>query len=146
MCNHAHLIAYVQGVWLVEPEVSNSYSQWTRSQAGREGPDHTHTSTKLCLKDHLSQSNIHRPPEANQKSTISQKNMQPSPHQNALSGFTETFPLNHTQGGSPHCLGGWTITTSTTICIFTVTILPLAKMGTRLHLPHYTARLSPLTS
>ena len=71
------------------PEVSTWYAPMTRSQAGREGPEHTQNYTILFLKDAHSQWKFDWLRQANWKSTnIATSSAQPRQHQNTHKAFS----------------------------------------------------------
>ena len=99
LSNHAHLITYVTGVWLLEVEVFIKYCQ----RAGREEPGQTHNSIILCLKDTHFQSSVDWPPEAYKQS---HKN-----HTASTRHTTPSRPFYYTTDTRAHlisCVGGAT--------------------------------------
>ena len=110
------------GVWQLEPEVCILYTQWTRSWAGKEGPEHTHNSTILFLKEAHSPRNFDWPPlEVHANSTA-----QPGQYQK------DDIP-HHSH--TTHFLRGWSKSTSTQSTTFhTLTASPPARLCPPFHL------------
>ena len=101
---YSHSIMSAAGVCWLEPKVCIKCTQWTGSWTRRKGPQHTHNSTILFLKDTHSPRNFDWPLEANWKSTNNANNTaQPGQHQKAHNDVPSHPHNNHTT----NFLCGW---------------------------------------
>ena len=118
---------------------------WTGSQTGRDGTEHTHNSTTLLLKDPLSLSTIDWPPEVHKhspKKAHSTHNTKLDEHNSCALQvwFIATIQPLSTINSSPHCLRGWSNSTSSQPHpLHAFIAFPLAQLSTRFDwcsLPH----------